>query len=68
MCSSASGGSGGQQDGDAVDDGIATSAAGAGDDVGGVLRERVTADGADEPAKGVRGKGGHEDRVLGAKY
>jgi hypothetical protein len=55
----------GEENRDAVGDGIAAAAAGAADGFG-VRRERLAAEGADEPAK-VFGLEGHKDKVLGAR-
>jgi hypothetical protein len=52
-----SGGAVGEQDGDAVDDGVVAAASGAAHGVG-LPRERVAADGANEPAE-VFGPYGH---------
>jgi hypothetical protein len=56
----------GEQDGDAVDDGITAAAAGAAYSVR-VRQEGLAADGADEPAE-VFGLEGHRNRVLGSWF
>jgi hypothetical protein len=61
-----SGGAIGQQDGDAVDNGIAAATPGAAHCVR-VRREGLPADGADEPAE-VFGLEGHGDKVLGSRF
>ena len=64
MDGGSSGGAVGEQDGDAVDDGIAAVACGAEDEVG-LECERLAANGADEPLE-IVGREGHRDKVLRA--